>query len=360
MQRRVIQILLSILSTLFLISITQFHLGSSSTSLSSPYQPFHSYHDGEPNYWDWDTATRFRTSRIVKTNDDELCASFPSYLLSSVQVVLKIGASESAERLDISTSYATRCISNLIIVSDREFELNGHHVHDVLADLLPVFRATAPDFDAYESLQWDDGSFDNGMGWKLDRYKFLPMVERAKKMNPVADWFVFLESDTYFVWDNLFRMLDQFDPSTPLYFGSPSPGHRTQDGETTWFAYGGAGFVLSRAAVTILLRRETGRHGEFIQPSLTIQDENLVKGECCGDSLLGWTLYQKGVKLSGMWPMFNPHPLHSIPFDNAYWCQPVISMHKTLLTDMAGLVKWENERNRTVRHFPRLGFYDDV
>jgi hypothetical protein len=109
-----------------------------------------------------------------------------------------------------------------------------------------------------------------------------------------------------------------------------------------------------------LLRGERGPHGEFIQPSLTNQDGSLAKGECCGDSLLGWTLYQKGVKLSGMWPMFNPHPLHSIPFDDAYWCQPVISMHKTLLTDMAGLAKWENKRNRTVRLFARLVFYDDV
>jgi hypothetical protein len=35
----------------------------------------------------------------------------------------------------------------------------------------------------------------------------------------------------------------------PLYMGSPAPGRDVGDGKVNWFAYGGSGFVLSRAAV---------------------------------------------------------------------------------------------------------------
>ncbi|KAJ5815751.1 hypothetical protein N7474_007528 [Penicillium riverlandense] len=309
----------------------------------------HSEGSSTRDYWDWDTSTRFRTPHAKQSHiaDVDICDSFPTDRLASVQVVLKIGGSEDPERLDVLTSTVTRCITNLLIVSDREAVLNGHRVHDVLADLPPSFRAKAPDFDQYEALQRDDGSFERAAGWRLDRYKFLPMVEYAKLSNPSAQWFVFLESDTYFFWDNLFRLLDQFDPDVPLYFGSPSPGHRAKRGEVSWFAYGGVGFVLSRAAVDKLVHRPVGSSGEFKLPSLTLQDEQLVTRECCGDSVLGWTLFKKGIKLSGLFPMFNPHPLHGIPFDESFWCQPVISLHKTSLTDMAGLTKWENSRDRT-------------
>lgn len=318
------------------------------------------HHDDGPDYWNWETTTRFSSIKTNRTSSDsdggysqvedsDLCDAFPSYLLSRVQVVLKIGASESQERLDVQTSTVTRCISNLIIFSDRESELNGHRVHNILAALPESFRANTPDFEAYDALQRNDGTpFEGEQGWRLDRFKFLPMVERAYEMNPSAEWFVFLESDTYYVWDNLFRLLDQFDPSTPLYFGSPSPGRSISDDKRSWFAYGGAGFVLSASAVEKLVARKAGPYGEYVEPPLSQQLEDVVKPDCCGDSVLGWALYQKGVTLSGMWPMFNPHPLHGIPFETAYWCQPVISMHKTALSDMHGLAEWEAQRDRTV------------
>jgi hypothetical protein len=242
----------------------------------------------------------------------------------------------------------TRCISNLLVVSDKETNLHGHHVHDILADLPLSARNHIPEFKGYEALQRGN-NIDGAAGWKLDRFKFLPMVERAKKVNPGAEWYVFLETDTYMVWDNLFRMLEQFNSSFPLYMGSPSPGRGVGDGKVNWFAYGGAGFVLSRAAVDILVKREIGEYGQFIGPSVSEQYMQVVKDDCCGDSVLGFALYEKGIELSGMWPMFNPHPLDSIPFgDDHQWCQPVISMHKSQVGDMIGLADWEDGRDRTV------------
>lgn len=304
----------------------------------------------EPDYWTWNTITRFQKYRSSSTIKDDICHDFPTEVLSRVQIVLKTGTTESPERVDASMTSVTRCISNLLIVSDRPTELHGHRVHDVLADLAPFAeQINSTDYKLYEDMQRGDTTFSGDKGWRLDRYKFLPMVEQAKAANPTAEWFVFLETDTYFFWDNLFRLLDQFDPSSPLYFGSPSPGFWLEGERRVWFGYGGSGFVLSRAAVEKLTARNIGLYGEYLEPSLSERYMEVVDRDCCGDSVLGFALYQSGVPLSGLWPMFNAHPLHGIPFDEKHWCQPVISLHKSLFSDMVGLAKWESKRDNTVR-----------
>ncbi|KAJ5950808.1 uncharacterized protein N7479_009221 [Penicillium vulpinum] len=307
----------------------------------------------EQDYWTWETRTRFQKSSSVNDGDstnnsqNATCDTFPSDVLSRVQIILKTSATENPDRVNTHMASVTRCISNLLVVSDKETEIHGHHVHDILADLPFSSRNQIPEFEGYDALQRGENNITGAAGWKLDRFKFLPMVERAKKVNPGAEWYVFLETDTYFVWDNLFRMLEQFNSSIPLYMGSPAPG-RDIDGKVIWFAYGGSGFVLSRAAVDTLVAREIGKYGQFIGQSLSEQYMQAVTDDCCGDSVLGFVLYEKGIELSGMWPMFNAHPLDSIPFgDDQHWCQPAISMHKSKLSDMTGLADWEDQRDRT-------------
>lgn len=305
------------------------------------------------DYWTWETTSSFQQNHDVAdhASKDDPCNDFPTDLLPRIQITLKTGATEPQERVDSHLTTVTRCISNLLVVSDRATTLHGHHVHDVLADLPLSARNQIPDFEAYNALSKGDATVGGDMGWKLDRFKFLPMVERARKMNPDAEWYVFIETDTYMVWDNLFRFLDQFDPAFPLYLGSPSPGAGLENDKRVWFAYGGAGFVLSKGAMDKLLEREVSTQGMFTQPTLSEEYMTYIASDCCGDSALGFVLYKKGVLLSGLWPMFNAHPLHGVPFEDTHWCQPVISMHKTLLHDMKGLAKWESQRNRTVRHF---------
>lgn len=191
-----------------------------------------------PDYWTWHTTSRFGPQSLSSPADstskskdkdhgkgNDPCDSFPTPLLSRVQVVLKIGSTEPSDRLESQLSTVSRCISNLLIFSDRDQKLGPHHAYDILADLPPSYMVNNSDFDVYRGAPIR-GPDKAAPGWRLDRYKFLPMVERAYKMNPVADWFVFLEADTYIVWDNLFRFLEHFDPRTPLYMGSPSPGRR--------------------------------------------------------------------------------------------------------------------------------------
>ena len=130
--------------------------------------------------------------------------------------------------------------------------------------------------------------------------------------------------------------------------GSPSKGLPDQvRGHLTYFANGGPGFVLSRGAIKALLHRDVGDDGEFISPHIVDRWEKLLEEDCCGDSVAGWALWNAGVPLRGLWPMFQGHPLHGIPFGKDHWCQPVLSLHKTRLEDMKALWAWEF-KNRQV------------
>lgn len=169
-------------------------------------------------------------------------------------------------------------------------------------------------------------------------------------MSPEKQWYVFFEGDTYIVWDNVFRLLENFDADQPHYFGSPSPG---RDG--IWFANGGPGFILSRAAVRKLVRDDYTKDGSYLGSRVSVKQWNETLVNCCGDSILGWALWEESLKLDGLWPMFNPHPPHGVPFSDLYWCQPVLTMHKPHEEDMHDLWRWEwQHRNATVSHLSSL------
>jgi hypothetical protein len=180
------------------------------------------------------------------------------------------------------------------------------------------------------------------------------VIERTWALRPNKRFYFFYESDTYVVWDNVFRFLDNLDADTPLYMGSPSPGRQGPTGEVTWFANGGPGFILSRGAVRKLLARQVGKTGDYLEAPLNYRWLDLLRTDPCGDSVLGWALVHAGVQLSGFWPLFNPHPLHNIPFSSKQWCQPVLTLHKTKPEDMVELWRWEHERReRDVSAHPR-------
>jgi hypothetical protein len=209
------------------------------------------------------TGNKTNISHSDETNTEDICDYFPSHLLSCIQVVLKIGSSEPRDRLDTYIATVTRCISNLIIVSDRESKFKGHHIHDVLATYPPSFWVNVSDYEAYEALQFNNGKAVDGIkGWNLDRFKFLPMLEHAYRINPTAEWFIFLETDTYIFWDNIYQLLDHYHSEAPLYFGSPAP-ERADGNRQTFFAYRGSGFILSMSAIKKLLIRKFSSYGQY-------------------------------------------------------------------------------------------------
>ncbi|KAI1868771.1 hypothetical protein JX265_006750 [Neoarthrinium moseri] len=274
-----------------------------------------------------------------KTKAAELCAGFPTHLKDSIQVVLKTGAGESAKtKAHIST--VTSCINNLLIFSDLEEQVQGHRFIDVLADL-PASYNDSPDFATY-SAQKQAHSEGNAIGyssdgWKLDRFKFLPMVDKAYEMRPDAEWYVFIEADVYYFWDTLFRLLHQLDPSKMHYMGSPAPG---ADGN--FFAYGGAGFVLSRGLMQQLVGDST---------RLSILYEEYVKNDCCGDAALGYAIMNKtGERLQALYPTFAGDELIGLKVDAERWCIPLLALHRVSPEQMTSL--WEWERTRPYDQYP--------
>jgi hypothetical protein len=314
-----------------------------------------------PETYSFNSTSRFNPVTFdhpEHLSKDDLCASFPKHLLNHVQPVLKIGHSENKERLDAHFKSVSSCFDkdDLLVISDLDEVVHGHRAIDVLADLPASYHDLDknPNFRHYlaQKEMRDNGTLNEKTqkgidGWILDKYKFLPMLERAWLAKPGKAFYFFYEADTYVFWDNAFRFLQNFNPDTPIYMGSPSPGRHDGDRDVqTWFANGGPGLVLSRAAIKALLHRKSDANGHYIDPPLAEKWQDLVAAECCGDSVLGWALWNVTVQLQGYWPLFNPHPLHSIPFSDLYWCQPALTLHKTAPKDMVDLWHWEfKQRN---------------
>ncbi|KAK4548706.1 hypothetical protein LTR86_011339, partial [Recurvomyces mirabilis] len=138
----------------------------------------------------------------------------------------------------------------------------GEHVSDALADVDQIYQESSPDFDLWRRLQSGGrstlatselagdpdqfssmtGKTDNP-GWKLDKWKFLPMVNRTLHERPSMKWYVFIEADTFLLWSQLLQYLSVLDSTQPIYAGSQLFAH----GDI--FAHGGSGFIVSLPAL---------------------------------------------------------------------------------------------------------------
>lgn len=271
---------------------------------------------------------------ISDTSDGEfdLCSNFPQQQLEKIQVVFKTGTGQS-EKNEAHLTSVTSCIRNMIVVSDYPEQFGGHDFIDILATL-PEPYLNHPDFIAYHTQKKArlagkvEASID---AWKLDRFKFLPMVNAAYEMRPNASWYVFLEADVYIFWDNLFRLLDQFDPQELHYLGSAVPGSKGR-----WFAYGGAGIVISRALMQSLVGDGT---------ILSRRYQKMTLNDCCGDAVLGYAILAKtGVKLKDLYPMFSGDYVQDLAIDEQRWCTPLISLHRMTVDSLRSLWRWERTR----------------
>ncbi|KAF1967214.1 hypothetical protein BU23DRAFT_543135 [Bimuria novae-zelandiae CBS 107.79] len=276
--------------------------------------------------------------------DADFCENFPTKQLDDIQVVLKTGAADGP-KLKAHLSTITSCIPNLLIVSDHEQKIGDHNVVDILAELPLSYTEGNHDFKTYTENKKAQAEGDtvkySQAGWRLDRFKFLPMVDKAYTMNPKAKWYVFLESDVYFFWDTLFRLLDQFDPTEAHYLGAPNPGS-----DDRWFAYGGAGIVISQGLMKKIYAPKTVAGTTTTpQAKLAVRYEAMVKEDCCGDAVLGFAIQNTtGVRLESLSPTFSGEELKDVSIDKDRWCVPLLSLHRISPEQMESLWKWERTR----------------
>ena len=301
-------------------------------------------------FYNWHTRSQFKpvSQTVAGKSTRELCNAFPKDILHEIQPILKTGHGVLETRVKSHLESVSACLdSNLLIFSDLDAQVDGHRVVDVLSDLRADFVRGNDQLESYvlQKKLAENGTLASEaasrvQGWKTDKFKFLVSVSRVWQMRPEKKWYVFYEDDTYIVWDNMFRLLTNFDPDIPWYFGSPSPGARG-----FWMANGGPGYVLSREVVRRLVKDDFNSNGTFVSSALSQRWEDQMMHDCCGDSVLGLALHEDAqTNLSGLFPMFQPHPLHGIPLSDTYWCQPGISMHKTFAKDMVALRRWEESR----------------
>jgi hypothetical protein len=285
-----------------------------------------------------------REQKSANSIELDYCQNFPKALLSEVQVVLKVAAGEtSVSKAHLST--VTSCITNLIIVSEAEERLGDREVIDILAELPKSYEVNNLDFQAYinhkKAHSEGETKQESQRSFKLDRFKYLPMVDKAYMTSPKAKWYVFLESDVYFFWDTLFRLLSQLDPTEPHYLGAPHKGS-----EGRWFAYGGAGIVMSNGLMKQLIPGRTPGSTDIPRENrLATRFENWVKEDARGDAVLAYAIQNvTGTRLEALDPTFTSDELRKITTYRDRWCVPLLSLHQLSPEQMEKLWKWERTR----------------
>lgn len=265
------------------------------------------------------------------------CSALPG--ADSTVVILRTGSTEIEARLPIHLKTTSRCYPHYLIFSDYGETFRGQDILDALETVSADTIANNPDFELYRRLRQDGraalnsselsegesqmtsktGNMENA-GWKLDKWKFLPMIERTLREYPDKEWYVFAEADTFMFWSQLLAYLQQMDPLEPHYLGS-----KTVAGQDT-FAHGGSGFIVSQPALRKVVE-EYGAHKTKL--------ETFTDGHWAGDAVLGKTFSDAGVEVRDAWPILQGEDPGRVPYVKApppdentrVWCYPSVSYH---------------------------------
>ena len=125
------------------------------------------------------------------------CSNFTG--ADEVVYVIKTGATEVYEKLPVHFNTTLKCPPNSLIFSDFAETLDGHEMQDALANITSSIQQENPDFDLWRRLHQNgraaldeselsthDTADPNGgggnpenNGWRLDKFKNLPMVQKT-------------------------------------------------------------------------------------------------------------------------------------------------------------------------------------
>lgn len=265
-----------------------------------------------------------------------------------IVIIFKTGAQE-VSHLSIQVGTTLRYLdpADILFFSDLQGALGPFLINDALRNVDQTIKESDADFQIYrdirryqrtgqdiEELKEERSKGDGRSGWRLDKYKFLHMVEETFEMRPNAKWYVFIETDSYVVWSNLAEWLGRLDHTKPMYMGAP-----VYIGETA-FGHGGSGYVLSNAAMNKLL-------GPDQPQGLAATWDQKMKEVCCGDLALALALLEKGIPISGTHPLTNGDKPATMSFGpGQLWCLPVVTMHHVLPHEISAI--WRYERKREI------------
>lgn len=288
-------------------------------------------------------------------------ATLPCKLLpgaNDIVIILKTGSTEFQDKLPIHLTTTLRCYPNHLIFSDHAEHYQGETIIDALADVDPVFKTSHEDFDLYRQLQkggraslspsdlsgpasytqHDTNGKPTNAGWRLDKWKFLPMIKKTLQEFPDKKWYVFVETDTYIFWSTLLSYLAALDASNPYYIGAQN------EIDDVIYAHGGSGFAISRPALEAAVALYVENKADW---------EAFTASQWAGDCVLGKALFDSGTKLTWAWPIFQGKDIGDmnyshVDFEKRLWCYPSVSYHHTTPSAIGDL--WHFEQTRIAQH----------
>lgn len=273
-------------------------------------------------------------------------------------LITKVGSATVHKRLMIHLAeqpLSSMYTPNRLYVSDWPVTLGPIHFYDALGNVTPTvagmseFRTLRGELKALmESNQdLDDMSQKDG-GWKLDKYKFLPMMAEAYRQFPDAKWYVMVEADTFLFWNQLVKWLSTLNENKQLLIGHPS--FCDYDGKSVMFSHGGSGIVMSKA----LMAASFGQDDEYEH-----NHDDLIEKSAFGDALLTKSFYDAPkVHITELaeegGEKFNSDPPRVLKFRRDVWCTPIMSFHHVTPSDTAHLYDFQR------RIEPLLAGRDDL
>jgi hypothetical protein len=123
------------------------------------------------------------------------------------------GAAELHEKLPVHLDTTIRCYAQYVVYSDYEETFHEQKILDTLQYVSQHLRDEHPDFELYRQLLQHGRSFFTDVGsdeekdraswlnvkntgWKLDKWKFLPMVNQTLYDFPDVKWYIFSDCKT--------------------------------------------------------------------------------------------------------------------------------------------------------------------
>lgn len=286
-------------------------------------------------------------------------------------VILKTGSTELQDKLSIHLKTTLQCYPHHLIFSDYAEKYEGRHIIDALKDVDPIYQTAHEDFALWQQLQKGGraslspsdlsgpasypqdgtGGKPTNPGWRLDKWKFLPMIRKTLQEFPNKSWYVFVETDTYIIWSTLLAYLAALDSTQRYYIGAPG-----EIGDVL-FAHGGSGFVISRPALEAAVELYVANNAEW---------EAITASQWAGDCVLGKALSDSGTKLTWAWPIFQGRDIGNMNYSEIFrgkrlWCYPSVSYHH--LTPWAVEDMWRFEQSVIAQNgevSPRIMRHRDV
>ncbi|KAI0834234.1 glycosyltransferase family 31 protein [Hypoxylon sp. FL0890] len=315
--------------------LTEWSLRSSSLGIPFIRRPYISSHGNFSNSDDSAESGDLTASPARLRGPS--CDSFPD--ISNILVVVKTGASESYTKIPTQLVTALSCVPDFLIFSDMKQDIAGYHVYDSLDTVLPGVHIQNPDFGLYDRQKYcivDQQSCSIGSkasnrleGWTLDKYKNVHIVEKTYKLRPEYDWYLFIDADTYVLWNNLVQWLSKLeDPASKKhYIGSMSLLNDFR------FAHGGSGYILSQSTMQEFAGNHSGIANHY---------DKRAQESCCGDYVLALALNETiGIGVEHAWPTINGEKPYTIPYGPREWCHPIVTMHHMDPEEISSFWKFE-------------------